>query len=177
MSTPDKKKHYAFCFFNYYYYCYCHGDVAALKVDWFYDLIAAVRTMFTYTLTQFHFHQREKNHVFVLLLNNSDSNRYLYDIWDKMRRSSLFVDRHKPTTTAECYFKGCLKRCQLLTYALKWQIAGISMYISVNKWLHSSVTEDVILVFQCAVIHLCCAHDMWESQKNLEQKPTSLRRL
>lgn len=42
MSTPDKKKHYAFCFFNYYYYCYCHGDVAALKVDWFYDLIACV---------------------------------------------------------------------------------------------------------------------------------------
>lgn len=30
---------------------------------------------------------------------------------------------------------------------------------------------DVILVFQCAVIHLCCAHDMCESQKNREKNP------
>lgn len=30
------------------------------------------KAMFTYTFTQLHFHQRGKNHVFVLSLNNSD---------------------------------------------------------------------------------------------------------
>lgn len=84
MNAPDKKKkHYAFCFFFVFFIVIAAEMLRALKVDWFNDLIACVlhgeqpSEQCLHTRSHNSTSTKGKNHVFVLLLNNSDSNSYM----------------------------------------------------------------------------------------------------
>lgn len=79
MSTPDKKRSITLSVF--FFIVIAAEMLRALKVDRFYDLIACVAheeqpsEQCLHTRSHNSTSTKGKNHVFVLLLNNSDSNR------------------------------------------------------------------------------------------------------
>lgn len=78
MSTPDKKEALRFLFCFVFLILIAVELLRVLTVDWFYNLIACVahgEQNNVYIHAHNYTSTKGKNHVFVLLLNNSDSNR------------------------------------------------------------------------------------------------------
>lgn len=91
-----------------------------------------------------------------------------------MCRSVLFVDRHKPMTIAECYFKEFLKANNDNCWPTHWSDSCwyVSIYQSTNNFL--VLWLRVCFFLMCCNSSLLCSWNVGESEESQAKTPSAL---